>query len=53
VEQYLEHYHTERPHQEVGNMVLDPLFEPAELNGNVVSDEQLGGLIRSYRRVEV
>jgi len=30
--------------------VLDPSFVPAESDGKVVCDEQLGGLIRSYRR---
>ena len=50
VDAYVEHYNHDRPHQEMGNMVLDPSFEPAEPDGKIICDEQLGGLIRSYRR---
>jgi len=50
VDAYVEHYNHDRPHQGVGNVVLDPSFEPAEPVGKVICDEQLGGLIRSYRR---
>lgn len=50
VDAYVEHYNHDRPHQEVGNMVLDQSFIPAEPVGKVICDEQLGGLIRSYRR---
>lgn len=47
---YIEHYNRDRPHQGVGNMVLDPHAEPPLPGGRVVCDEKLGGLIRSYRR---
>lgn len=50
VDAYVQHYNHDRPHQGVGNVVLDPSFEPAEPDGKVICDEQLGGLIRSYRR---
>lgn len=50
VDAYVRHYNHHRPHQGVGNVVLDPSFEPAEPVGEIVCDEQLGGLIRSYRR---
>ena len=50
VDAYVKHYNNDRPHQGVGNVVLDPSFEPAEHDGKVICDEQLGGLIRSYRR---
>lgn len=50
IDAYIEHYNHDRPHQGIGNVVLDPSFEPAEPNGKVICDEQLGGLIRSYRR---
>jgi len=38
------------PYQGMGNLVLDPFFHPAEPDFRVICDEQLGGLIRSYRR---
>ena len=50
VDAYVKHYNHDRPHQGVGNMVLDPSFKSAEPIGKVICDEQLGGLIRSYRR---
>lgn len=50
VDAYVKHYNQDRPHQGVGNVVLGPSFEPAETNGEIVCDEQLGGIIRSYRR---
>jgi len=50
VDAYVKHYNHDRPHQGVGNVVLDPSFEPATPVGKVICDEQLGGLIRSYHR---
>jgi len=50
VDAYVQHYNHDRPHQGIGNVVLDPTFKPAELEGKVICDQQLGGLIRSYRR---
>lgn len=50
IDAYVQHYNHDRPHQGVGNRVLDPSFEPADPEGKVVCDEQLSGLIRSYRR---
>ena len=50
VDAYVQHYNHDRPHQGVENVVLDPSFEPAKPDGKVICDEQLGGLIRSYRR---
>jgi len=50
VDTYVEHYNYDRPHQGMGNLVLDPFFHPAEPDFRVICDEQLGGLIRSYRR---
>lgn len=50
VDSYVQHYNHDHPHQGIGNIVLDPTFEPAEPDGTVICDEQPGGLIRSYRR---
>lgn len=51
VDAYVQHYNQDRPHQGMGNLVLDQSFEPAKPVGKVVCDEQFGGMIRSYRRV--
>ncbi len=48
VNEYVEHYHTERPHQGIGNNIIDPLPQPKE--GKIVCHERLGGLLKSYRR---
>ena len=50
VDAYVEHYNYDRPHQGIGNVVLDSTFESAKPCGKIICDEQLGGLIRSYRR---
>ena len=46
-EQFIIHYHTERPHQGIGNNIIDP--QP-QGKGEVVCHERLGGLLKSYRR---
>ena len=45
----LEHYHTERNHQGIGNELIDRLLGPDE--GQVVRRERLGGTLRYYERV--
>ncbi len=46
--QFTEHYHAERPHQSLGNEVIDG--EPSTGDGDVITHERLGGLLKSYRR---
>ena len=46
--QFIEHYHAERPHQSLGNELIDG--EPSTDDGDVITHERLGGLLRSYRR---
>ena len=48
VNEYVEHYHKERPHQGIGNNIIDPLPQPKD--GKIVCHERLGGLLKSYRR---
>ena len=48
VNEYMEHYHTERPHQGIGNNIIAPLPQPKD--GKIVCQERLGGLLKSYRR---
>ncbi|MDC0935384.1 integrase core domain-containing protein [Pirellulales bacterium] len=50
VRQYLEHYHTERCHQGLGNKLIVPLERPPDVNTEIKTTERLGGLLRSYRR---
>jgi putative transposase len=58
VAEFLRYYHNLRPHQGVGNVTLDqatakdPPTETVVSNtaGDIVRDEWLGGLLKSYRR---
>ena len=47
VNEYMEHYNQERPHQGIGNNIIDP--QP-QGKGEIVCHERLGGLLKSYRR---
>jgi putative transposase len=52
---WLTHYHTQRPHQGLGNVpILADLPPPEPIEGfrleNVVCHESLGGLLRRYER---
>jgi putative transposase len=52
VTQYIEHYHTERPHQGKDNVILFPLqpCDPKPRDGPVQCKERLGGLLKFYYR---
>ena len=47
VSSYIDHYHQDRPHQGIGNEIIDP---PPQGNGEIVCHERLGGLLKYYRR---
>ena len=47
VSEYISYYHTERPHQGIGNNIIEP--QP-QGTGEIVCHERLGGLLKSYRR---
>lgn len=47
IENYVDHYHTERPHQGVGNNIIEP---PPQGDGRIVCHECLGGLLKCWRR---
>ncbi len=49
VAQFLDHYHEERNHQGVGNVLLFPSREP-EKESPVECKERLGGLLEFYHR---
>ena len=46
IKEYMEHYHTERAHQGIGNEII----EPPQGKGEVICRERLGGLLNFYRR---
>ena len=46
----MEHYHTERPHQGLGNRRIIEPAEPRPTEGPVLCRERLGGLLKSYYR---
>lgn len=50
IDEYVEHYHRERPHQGLNNLVLEPPDHPPKHEGPVVCRERIGGLLRSYHR---
>jgi putative transposase len=53
VREYAEHYHTERPHQGLGNSVItgEPHPAPLDSNDTIVCRARLGGLLKHYHRV--
>ena len=48
--EYCAHHHTERPHQGLGNEIIEPDQPAVSPTGRVIETERLGGLLRSYRR---
>ncbi len=46
--EFIAHYNSERPHQGIGNVPIGPWQTRAE--GEIVCDERLGGVLKSYRR---
>jgi transposase InsO family protein len=47
--EFVEHYNTERPHQGIGNVLIEG-SEQAKDQGEVECHERLGGLLKKYRR---
>jgi transposase InsO family protein len=51
LDEYVEHYHTERCHQGLGNVIPFPSSRPAnDGEGPIECRERLGGLLKYYRR---
>src|ERR1035438_6686637 len=48
--EYLAHYHGERNHQGLDNVLLKGAPAPANENGRVLRRERLGGLLNYYHR---
>ena len=49
VAEYVEHYHTERNHQGIGNELIDAPV-PANTDGPILRRKRLGGLVSYYHR---
>lgn len=47
IEQFVIHYHTERAHQGLDNMLIEP---PPKGTGKIIRQDRLGGLLKFYRR---
>lgn len=50
VSSYIEHYHTERSHQGLGNRLIEPHMQTANSDGPIELRERIGGLLRYYHR---
>ena len=47
INEYMQHYHEERPHQGLDNEIIEP---PPKGTGEILCQERLGGLLKFYRR---
>jgi transposase InsO family protein len=50
IAEYVTHFHTERPHQGLGNKIIEPQFENPSKAGEVRCRKRLGGLLKYYYR---
>ena len=50
VEEYVEHYHTERNHQGLGNELIEPDPHGGSVVGRIPCRERLGGMLKYYHR---
>jgi transposase InsO family protein len=50
VRQYVEHYHCERPHQSLDNLLPTTMNDNAATSGSIVRRQRLGGVLSFYHR---
>ncbi len=50
IHEYIEHYHTERNHQGIGNRLIEDRDAGAENAGLVISRTRIGGMLKYYHR---
>jgi transposase InsO family protein len=50
LQQYVDHYHSERPHQGKGNVILIPAVHSSRREGPLHCRQRLGGLLKYYHR---
>lgn len=51
IDEYVEHYHRERPHQGIGNALIQSSAVPPNPEDPLAGRQRLGGLLCSYHRV--
>ena len=49
--EFCAHYNRERPHQGIGNVLIEPSPRVGTASGRVVRDSRLGGLLSYYHRL--
>ncbi|MCA9030537.1 MAG: hypothetical protein KDA69_19570 [Planctomycetaceae bacterium] len=50
VREYVEHYHAERNHPGLGNVLIEPLDNADSVAGRFECHEQFGGMLKYYHR---
>jgi putative transposase len=50
IREFVEHYHAERHHQGLGNVIPFPSHPATPLDGRICRRERLGGLLNFYER---
>ena len=50
IDEYVQHYHTERNHQGIGNRLIEGRDEGVENTGPVVARTRVGGMLKYYHR---
>jgi putative transposase len=48
IREYVDHYHVERPHQGLGNRIIERVRHRPTEGTEIRCDERLGGLLRHY-----
>ncbi len=48
LENYVEHFHEERPHQGLENKIITPQFEALKPTENIRCRKRIGGLLKYY-----
>ena len=51
IDEYVEHYHRERPHQGIGNVLIQPTEASLCVDDPVARRDRLGGLLLYYHRI--
>ena len=51
IDEYVEHYHRERPYQGIGNVLIEPPESSVCLDDPLMRRDRLSGLLRSYHRI--
>ena len=49
IDEYLGHYHSERPHQGIDNCLIESRLVQGQITSTIECRERLGGLLRFYR----